>query len=228
MPEPRRLSRRLRLLEAGVHGSREDEDAVPGRAARARGLDGAGPRGLSRAAVRGGAAEGAGKVGCRREALGRRERPAPGRAGWRRPAWADERGAGEGRAMLRHRSEDDGERARARGARAAAGRGTEGPRVAARSCGSEILRKASACFAMAELDRRPKPRSPSLLRADLRFVDERAGAGSGPGDRFPGERAVHGDEPIRRLLPIAPRGVPCPRRVPPQSHLGLGPRPARW
>ena len=41
LTEPRRLSRRLRLLEDGAYGNQNVEGAVPGRAARARGLDGA-------------------------------------------------------------------------------------------------------------------------------------------------------------------------------------------
>jgi transposase len=52
--EPHRLSRSPNFWKDGVHGNREDENAVPGRAARAGGSDGAGTRGRARVAVRGG------------------------------------------------------------------------------------------------------------------------------------------------------------------------------
>ena len=113
------------IWKDGVHGNQGIKDAVPGRATRAGGADGARARGLPRVAVRGGAAEVAAKVGCHRETL---------------------------RLWLRQAGRDDGVRAGPTSEEKARISALERENRELRQA-NEILRKASAYFAQAELDR---------------------------------------------------------------------------
>ena len=158
----------------GAHGRRQDEGAAPGRAARARGAEGARARGLSRVAPRGGAAEGAGKGGCRRgTARGGARALRPGPGGTAAP------GPGPG-------------------ARSGPGSGSPSAGAARRAGGSPDLMGGRGEPAQGLGASRPRGARPPPEAMIGLIDDPRASYGVGPMPRS-GRGA-----PVRRRLPVAP------------------------